>query len=378
MNTRISGETIHVISGLNLGGAERSLYNLVKHGSQFMPRSVVISLTGTGYYSSLLRDAGVQVYELNLKSVSGILQFLKLQTSLKHKNIRIIHGWMYHGNLVAWYLKRLLNGNIHVYWNIRQSLDDPGAISKSGRLANFFCLKLSSGIDAVIYNSHRGKKTHEELGYDRSKSRVIFNGFDINCFRPNRHTSFSMRKKCGLSEQNYVIGFIGRDDPSKNIPMLISAFQRAAKLRPNLALVCIGNISEQRFHSCQGLNVINVGTQDNIEEWIRIFDVLCLPSKWEGFSNVVGEAMSSAVPCIVSDVGDSANIVSDCGWVLPRNDESALVEKLIEVAALPLSRLREIGLNARKRIVANYSIDRMIEAYYLLYENGNSEMWQEF
>ncbi|MBT3197023.1 MAG: glycosyltransferase, partial [Gammaproteobacteria bacterium] len=97
-------------------------------------------------------------------------------------------------------------------------------------------------------------------------------------------------------------------------------------------------------------------------------DVMVSPSAWgEGFPNVVGEAMSSAIPCVVTDVGDSAEIVGDTGVVVTVGDDSAMADAIVALLKEQKRRVL-LGQRARERVLTYYSIDTISEKYLNLYQ----------
>jgi glycosyltransferase involved in cell wall biosynthesis len=87
-------------------------------------------------------------------------------------------------------------------------------------------------------------------------------------------------------------------------------------------------------------------------------DLLCSASIAEGFPNVVGEAMSAGLPCVVTDVGDCRELVGDCGWVVAGDDPAALANALASaIAQLP----HWDADRPRQRIRANFSVEKLAE-----------------
>jgi glycosyltransferase involved in cell wall biosynthesis len=89
----------------------------------------------------------------------------------------------------------------------------------------------------------------------------------------------------------------------------------------------------------------------------------------ESFSNAVGEAMSCAVPCVVTDVGDSARIVGETGLVVAAGEASALAIAWSELLKLGAGGRVALGRSARARIEALYSLDGVVQQYEVLYES---------
>jgi glycosyltransferase involved in cell wall biosynthesis len=110
-----------------------------------------------------------------------------------------------------------------------------------------------------------------------------------------------------------------------------------------------------------------LGRREDIPRLMASLDIAASSSFGEGFSNVIGEAMACGVPCVVTDVGDSAFIVGDSGVVIPPRDPAALEDawkKLIDMGANARKRL---GESARKRIENNFSLSLITGHYEKLY-----------
>jgi glycosyltransferase involved in cell wall biosynthesis len=114
--------------------------------------------------------------------------------------------------------------------------------------------------------------------------------------------------------------------------------------------------------------VVLAGPTTNVEGVLSAFDFFCLASNAEGFPNVVGEAMACERPCIVTDVGDSARIVGDTGWIVPRNDLNQLAQAIMAACRVPHCEHRARGIAARQRIVERFSVEVAGAAYWDLYQ----------
>jgi len=96
-------------------------------------------------------------------------------------------------------------------------------------------------------------------------------------------------------------------------------------------------------------------------------DILSSSSCGEGFPNVIGEAMACTIPCVVTDVGDSAVIVGNTGLVVPPKNPKALAEAIIKMIEMGEAKQRELGEKARDRIKKNFSIEKVVKRYEDLY-----------
>ena len=361
----------HIITGLNIGGAERALHTLLTGGMQNHLHNRVISLIDEGTYGPLLRKAGIEVACLGMSparpSLTSVLRLLRLVRSQKPD---IIQGWMYHGNLAASVARRLAVPQAALSWNIRLSLEGWQQAKRSRQHVIRMGKRLSTGPQAIIYNSRRSRLQHEAIGYASAASSHIPNGFDTARWRPMPDARHALAQMIGVAENVKLIGFVARAHPQKDLPNLYGAFQRLSEQRSDCHLVCIGrNLDEAAPCTLDRSRVTFLGQRQNIPELMPAFDFLCLSSWAEGFPNVIGEAMSCGVPCVTTDVGDAADIVGDTGWIVPVHDTKALAEALENALSLPEAQRALRGLAARYRIEANYSLPVVLGKYVSLYQD---------
>ena len=99
-----------------------------------------------------------------------------------------------------------------------------------------------------------------------------------------------------------------------------------------------------------------------------LFDVFCLHSVSEGFPNVLGEAMSSGIPCVSTDAGDAGILLGDTGRLVEVGQPKQLSKALLGVLDLPPEKIKEISKLGRERIKSRFSINRIVKKYEELYE----------
>lgn len=372
----MSARILHIITGLEHGGAERSLVNLLESplGNQFDHR--VLSLGTTGHYGPSLAAQGIPAVALGLGGVRSIPYALgRLQRAVRDFCPEIIQGWMYHGNLFAELAAALFRPSAKIAWNIRQSLYDIET-EKRGTQAVIRLLRvLSSRPRAIVYNSYQSRAHHEAFGFAPTRGKVIPNGFDTARWRPDTKRRAAFRKMLGVGDDTPVLGFVGRFHPQKDVPTFLAASTDALAAHPNLHVVVVGEglgdggtalapyrsgLPVGRFHP--------LGRRDDIEAILPGFDFFCLSSASEAFPNVLGEAMACGLPCIATDVGDCARLMDGNGRIVPPGDTGQMAEAIGEMARMDLARRAEIGEAARARIIAAYGLDATVDAYAELYD----------
>ena len=356
----------HIITGLETGGAERSLYNLLTSELNGKIKNHVISLMTEGFYGPLLKKKNVHLKCLNLNR--GQINFSSLKSLyevLKHQEPDIIQGWMYHGNLAALLGTFMVKKKTKLFWNIRLSLEAISQMKFKTRLAIKLGSLLSNKTNAIIYNSYRSLFQHREIGYSSKNDFYIPNGFDVEKWKPDENIKHKIRSFLKIPNDTKVIGYVGRGEPQKDLPNLFKAFDIVKKKHPDVILITIGKNLKQYASNTD--KIIFLGQRSDVDKFMKSFDLLCLSSKAEGFPNVIGEAMLSEVPCLSTDVGDAKKIISETGWVVPVNNPEAFANCLDNVLKMPLNELKKYGKSARKKIIKNYDINFVKNEYISLY-----------
>lgn len=373
----------HVINGLERGGAESVLARLVAGLDRQAIENRVISLTGQGPIGNELADAGISVAALDLpRSLSGAAQGGRLARAIRKGAPDIVQTWMYHSDLLGGLAARL-TGSAPVIWNLRQSNFDPDQTKRLTLVTARAAAKLSPYIPwAIVCGSYAAREVHSGLGYDASKMLVIANGFDSDHFKPSADSRGAFRAKLGESENSLLIGLPARYHPQKDHGTFLRAAAEVARRVPSSRFVIFGDrVNEEnselfRLISDLGLSdrVRAIGPLADPREAYCAMDIAVSSSAFgEGTPNVIGEAMSCAVPCIATDVGDSRRLIGATGIMVPPSQPQALAQAIETLAEMDAGRRRAMGQNARRRIQTEFPIDMMVQRYELLYRRVFSQ-----
>ena len=368
---------LHIITGLATGGAERALYNLLHGGLNSSFDNHVISLGDKGTVGPQISALGIPVTALYMRggrpSINGLA---KLWQTVREFRPDLIQGWMYHGNFAASIARSMYSGRAALVWNIRQSLYQVGneklltrQIIRANRL-------FSGSPDVLLYNSQLSRHQHEAFGFAANKGRVIPNGIDLRRFNFSEDGRQRVRSELSIPAEALVVGHVARLHPMKDHANFLQAAGVVALRYPNTHFVlsgrnvCLDNASlkqeippplENRFHL--------LGERGDVSDLMSAMDISCLSSAWgEGFPNVIGEAMATGVPCVATDVGDSALVIGDCGVMVAPRDKEALVSGIESLLALPVAERRLLGARARCRIETKFSLGQIVEQYAALYK----------
>jgi glycosyltransferase involved in cell wall biosynthesis len=363
---------LHVITGLRTGGAEMMLLKLA---SSTADRALVVSLTGEGPMGERMREAGVEVRSLGMRPGTPDLRAVpRLIRIIREWRPDLVQTWMYHADLLGGIAGRL--AGVPVVWNIRQSTLDRSTSKLHTRATLAICARLSHRLPARIVSCSRaGSNLHADLGYDGSRIVLIPNGFDVEHFRPDAVAREEVRRELGVPPSAPLIGLVARFDPQKDHRSFLAAAAILGERWPEARfLLCgdgltAGNAEVRgwiRDHRLED-RVLLLGRRPDVNRVMAALDVATSASYQEGFPNVIGEAMATGLPCVVTDAGDSGSIVGSAGIVVPVRDPEALARGWDEVLSLEPAARSRLGEAARQRVVDRFSLRTSVSRYEALY-----------
>jgi glycosyltransferase involved in cell wall biosynthesis len=287
---------------------------------------------------------------------------------------------MYHGNLASSLAGHLAPERPAVVWNIRHSLYSLSAEKPVTRQVIRANRWLSSGPSAIIYNSRLSRDQHEAFGFSDLHGQVIPNGFDTELLCPEADRGRLTRKDLRISPNATVIGHVARFHPVKDHVSFLRAAVQVMQQRSDVVCLVAGrnvNLSNLTLAGIVPSELEGrfrfVGERDDVPDLMRAMDVFCQSSWSEAFPNVLGEAMALGVPCVATDVGDSADIVGETGVIVKPSDSESLADGLLTMLDRTKDQRMELGRAARSRIKANYALPSIVERYRTLYERITSE-----
>lgn len=364
---------VHVIIGLGVGGAELMLKRLIEgvDGNDRMEHSV-ISLTELGPVGQKLREQGVDVKVLGMRNALSIPKtFFRLRVELKNIKPDIVQTWMYLADILGGLAAKSLKIN-NIVWNVRNT-----NFGLNG-LSHIVLIKVSSFLSKfipkkIIYVSYSAKNSHEKVGYASEKSIVIYNGFDTKKYCYKAENRNKLRKEFQFKSTDLVFCSVGRYATSKDHLNIVKAAKIAVKSNKNIRILMIGlNVDNNNSTLMEAIGEdINyfylAGQRNDISSVFSGVDAFCLHSITEGFPNVLGEAMSSSLPCITTRAGDAEIILNNENYTVDIKDETNLAEKIITMSLLPLDERIKMGNRNRTLVLNNYSLNHVLEKYDNLY-----------
>jgi len=367
---------LHVIVGLDAGGAEHVLRRLIEsHRGSLEFRHSVVSLTDLGELGSALIAEGIDVQVMGMRGMTSVPSImLKLTKLIRQRRPDLVQTWMYHADLMGGVAARAA-GNRKVIWGIR-SADMIKGTAYSTHVIRRICSLLSRVVPAIIVcAAEASRNTHAAIGYEQSKMVVIPNGFELPNTGSLAEQRRAFRAEHGWSEDEFVVGCVGRFNYYKDHPNFVKAAGLLAKQYPSARFLMVGKGLD--FNNTELRNLIAstgfpkqftlLGFRDDVLNCLNALDVFCLSSRSEGFPNVLGEAMSIGIPCVATDVGDVRTLLSQTGIVVPKENAPALYVGLAQIFELPRTMRAAMGQRGRDRIMAEFSTAKARERFEAIY-----------
>jgi glycosyltransferase involved in cell wall biosynthesis len=360
-----SMKVVLLVRSLHIGGTERQLLVHAKGLHQQGHEVSVIVFYSHGALEKELHDNGIAVFDLRKSGRWDIfLFFVRAVRAVWRLKPQVIYGFLGTPNILAVFLKPFFL-RARIVWGVRASNVDLDRYDWLSRLSYRIECWLSRFADLIICNSLAGLEYAAAHGFPRRLMTVIPNGIDTEYFKPDAVARKRIRAEWGVAENEILIGLVARLDPMKDHLTFLRAAAMLIQERKDVRFVCVGEGSEpytrelHRQSSGLGLDgvLIWAGARYDVPAVCNALDIASSSSYSEGFSNTIAEAMACSVPCVVTDVGDSAFIVSDTGCVVPPVRPDALCDGFrLMLKAFGSS----LGNTARDSIVSRFTNERLI------------------
>lgn len=350
---------LHIITGLEVGGAETNLSRIVPSlEKEFENR--IVCLKGEGIIGRKLEKNKIPVYYLR---INGIFDFFNPRVIFEFRKIikdfqpEIIETYLIHADIFGRVWGRLF-GVKKIICSHRGSLLQWKWLSFIDRITSFLVTKY------VFQTPSAQKEIVKNLGINPNKTAVIPNVINLEDFEFNIDKNEKI-KKLEIKEGNINVVSVSNLRKGKGHKYLIEAFDNAyLQSYKNINLVIIGDgdqktiLQNQANASNAKDNIFFLGSRSDVFEILKISDIFVLPTFYEGMSNAIMEAMASGLAIITTDIAVNKDLIRDgfSGIFVPVSDSMAICDNMIKLLENPEERLR-LGKNAFNEIKNNYSLD---------------------
>ncbi|MBW1923273.1 MAG: glycosyltransferase [Deltaproteobacteria bacterium] len=361
---------VYLIDSLTSGGAQRQLVELVKGLDKKTVSPTVVAYHDIPFFRKELLDADIPFSLIEKKDKLGISFFRQFLVALKRNPPDFIHSFLNVPNIYARVAK--------LFGGVKGVVTSDRNISLTQRFGLTLGEKMTWRLsDVIITNAHAVRDVLiNRIGVPPSRIRVVYNGVQAERFSmADREKVAEIRKRCRANKKGtLLIGLVGRVAPQKNHLALLVAMRRILDIRADLDIrvgFCGAEadpiyaqkvrhaVSELRLNE----KVFFLGVEKDMASVYQACDVLVLPSLWEGFPNVVLEGMSARRPVIASDIVDNSQIILNGkdGFLVEPNNVESLAYVILTVITLNEDERRAICERAWKKVVSEYSIDKMVQ-----------------
>lgn len=299
-------KVLHITGSVDIGGVSSVILNYYK----FINRNVVsfdiaITTNNDGINGKHLRDLGANIYKIALKSANR-KQFEKDIESLIYKNkYDVVHV---HGNYTSWVALRVAKrcgvkvriAHAHTAVQKGESIRE-----KLKRVTGFF-LNSYYSTSMIACGKMAGDYVFGRINMLKRNSVILPNSVDVEHYKYNEKIRYDVIASLNL-ENKFVVGIVGRISTEKNVLYGVDIFKCIKEKIRNSILVVVGDGEEmenlKRKIADENLenDVLCLGKRDDVNRLLQAFDLLIMPSLYEGFPVVAVEAMASGLPVLLSD-----------------------------------------------------------------------------
>ena len=366
-----------MITSLLDGGAEGVLYRLCSHDK--LNTHIVVSLEDKVSTESLSKS-GIKIYTLNMKPEKNFINnFIQINKNFKKRKSKYSSIWLYHADFFGSIAAKLA-GVKNLIWNVRHSDFNEKNTRKSLLVLVKILAKLSYIFPKkIVFCSKNSIKLHTKIGYQSKKISYIPNGYDLKKFRPYFPKKFLPKYYTNFNKNLALLGNVANFKPNKDHKNLLQALQILKKNKIPFKCMLVGKEINKQNTTLMNMikkynlsnEIILMGSQKNINRVMNKIDIHILSSdSGETFPNVVAEAMASGTPCVVTNVGDSSQIVGKTGWTVDPQNAKELAKSIKKAIRKFKSKdWNYLCLASRNRIVQNFTIKKMVNNY--------NKIWQQ-
>lgn len=367
---------LHILPTLGAGGAEILALRLMARSAPDLDHHV-LCLAGRDRLSDEVAAAARSVTHLELTGGPGdVPAVARLARHVRRIDPDLVHGWLYWGSLAAVAATTWPAPQRPVLWAIHHTPLELAEEKRKVRFSIRACRALSHRPDRTLYVAEAARRRHHALGFRDRHSQVVPNGFTLAESPVGPADRQRWRAALGLPQDAFIVGFVGQYMPMKDPDNFLAAAARLAARDadgPPVHFALIGRrltwandaLAAQIHANGLAPRVHLLAERCDAPQAMAAFDLLSLASAFgEAFPMVLGEAMAQGVPVAGTDVGDTAFLVGDTGWVVPPRDPEALAEAW---AAARASDLARVGAAAHARIARHFSLDAVIAQYRQVY-----------
>ncbi len=361
-------KVLQLIEGLNLGGAETKLMELVAHMDRDRFETVVCSLGMGDRIREEFEKVNVEFITMPRQRRIDPALIFKVAKLIRQKQIDIVMTTLFYADVLGALAGKFSRPKAVFSW---ETISAPEWLLPHRLLAYRFAIRFCTRVISVSHAT--AKWLVEKRGVPAKKVVVIPYGVNLDLYKAGENPE--LRKKLGIEPDARVVGVVARLHPQKGHRYLIEAAPGIVARHPKTKFVIVGDgeLREELKNLARQRGVAEhfmfLGFRKDVKDLLRTFDVFCLPSLYEGLPNVVLEAMATAKPVVATAVDGTPELIvnDETGYLVPPADPQALVEKISLLLENP-ERARAMGRNGAQRVEAEFSLEKQVRGFQELYQ----------
>jgi sugar transferase (PEP-CTERM/EpsH1 system associated) len=353
---------VHIVYSFGTGGLEKGIATLINNAPSDIEH-IILCLSKSGMSSRLVPEQ-TQIIEMNKQPGNSFRFIWKLSRTLKLLMPDIVHtrNWSGIDGIIAAKIAGISNV---IHGEHGWEIQDPSGLNPkrvfirrafSALVKEYTCV--SRHLESWLKHTIKVKKPVTQ----------IYNGINVSTFLKSTTNSI-VRKELNIPKDTFIIGVVGRLDPIKDHSTLFRAFEIVCAKKENCCLLVIGDGNERnRLKKMAGKGVVFLGNRTDVPELMMALDLFVLPSKNEGISNTILEALSAGLPVIATNVGGNPELVDDghAGLLFQPGDFIGLASKILKYVDNKELRFRH-GDAGRKKMIDQFKIKHMCYSYHRIY-----------
>lgn len=368
---------VHLIHRLDVGGLENGLINLINTLPPERYRHAIVCLKDYSDFRQRIRRPGVEIISLNKREGKDWMHYLRLFHTLKRLRPLLIHTRNLAG-IEGQLLAAAAGVRLRVHGEHGRDINDLHGRKRRYRLLRKLLLPLIGHFIAVSKDLETWLVG--SIGALPQRVTHICNGVDSLRFHPRLGPAAAVGPPGFLAEDAFVVGSVGRMAVVKDHVSLVQAFlmllarDELAHGQLRLMIVGDGPCRQACLDLLHGAGMAHLawlpGARDDVPQLMRAMNVFVLPSLAEGASNTILEAMASGLPVVATDVGGNPDLVH-AGWtgtLVPASAPELLADAIGDYYRIAGLAERHGG-RARRRVLSEFSLMAMADAYLAVYDN---------
>lgn len=369
MTATMNPKIMHVVLSMQVGGAERLVYDMIRYPAFADNEPIVCCLDTIGELGEKLLQEGYDVRCKGRRPGLDLEVIIWLWDIIRQEKVDVVHAHQYSPLFYA-VPAALLAGRKRVVYT-EHGRFHPEKKSWKRWLFNPLLAMRVDHLISISKATAQAMATYDNFPLRRIK--IIRNGIDYPSMKPliDKRTK---RLELGLTETCRIIGTAARLNSIKNIPMMLRGLRLVLQQVPDTTLIIAGQGEEEKGLKTLAVElgiadqVKFIGLRFDLSEIYPLFDVFLLTSFSEGISVTLLESMACGVPSVVTDVGGNKELVveGETGYLVPVDADQLLAQRVCELL-LSANLALQFGDAAQQRVEKEFLANKMMSKYQQLY-----------